>query len=327
MSANLLQHHGTSYHLRRVVCITVVPSYDQSQYIVEDHVETKVRRLIEGLGPNCRVSKFQWLIATDEPCGAILQDLSHEGVDNVLTFSMLIATDWKFWCKPRNETDEWEFDGLGAFLQQQLVDPAPLNSSSAECLAVQTSLLRKESEANIQSAVTGTATTSEAADDMLVQAAERERRIRQFEHYLSMMQHRTLRLVKSDCFLVFSVRAPRSIRPRIGGSKVRIVQFAFMNEEFYLDLPDTTLTLDEAKRIVAERSGFEYALDRPQKRLGERQFDPVQRIYSYAEQRTAAEDTAYVLFDLWQTPVDAWIKVDASAFEVSRSWEPGILMG
>ena len=327
MSENLLQHRGASYHSRRVVCITVVPSYEQSQYVVEDHVETKVLRLIEGLGPNCRVSKFQWLIATDEPCGAILQDLSHEGVDNVLTFSMLIANDWKFWCRPSSETDEWEFDGLAAFLQQQLVDPAPLDSSSTECLAVQTSLLREESGANIQSEVVRTATTSEPADDMPVQAAERERRIRQFEHYLSMMQHRTLRLVKSDCFLIFSVPAPRSIRPRIGGSKVRIVQFAFMEDGFYLDLPDTTLTLDEAKRIVAERSGFEYALDRPQKLLGERQFDPVQRIYSYAEQRTAAEDTAYVLFDLWNTPADAWIKVDASAFEVSRRWEPGILMG
>jgi hypothetical protein len=81
--------------------------------------------------------------------------------------------------------------------------------------------------------VTGTATTSEAADDLLAQPAERERRIRQFEHYLSMMQHRTLRLVKSD----------------------------------------------------------------------------------------------YVLFDLWNTPVEAWIKVEASAFEGSRRWEPGILMG
>jgi hypothetical protein len=422
MSENLLQYRGNGYHRRRVVCITVVPPYDQPQYAVEDRAEAKVIRLIDGLGPNCRVSKFQWLVATDEPCGAILQDLSHEGVDNVLVFSVLIANDWKFWCKPRNETDEWEFDGLAAFLQQQLADPSPTDSPGAEqqlpsypstcvdvlpalrlrypdmidprvraatvvhqdgecfldvsryvseetgtsdqfierhdlqswftenaaifdpqgsvcetahrlledvdseCLAAQTSLFRDEVEASIIHRLAGSATT-ETADDVLVQAAERERRIRQFEHYFSMLEHRTLRLVKSDCFLVFSVRAPRSVRPRIGGSKVRIVQFAFMKDGFYLDLPDTTLALDEAKRLVAERAGFEFALDRPQKRLGERQFDPVQRIYSYAEQRTAAEDTAYVLFDLWQTPVDAWIKVEASAFEVTRSWEPGILMG
>ena len=157
--------------------------------------------------------------------------------------------------------------------------------------------------------------------------ADRERRTRQFEHYLGLMEHRTLRLVKSDCFLVFSVPAPRDIRPRIGGSKTRIVQFAFMESGFYLDLPDTALTPEEAKQVVAERSGFRYALDNPQKRLGERAFDPVQRQYGYADKRAAAEDAAYVFFDLVQTSLDAWIKVQASAFDVSRRWERDFSMG
>ena len=161
------------------------------------------------------------------------------------------------------------------------------------------------------------------ADDL----AERERRTRQFEHYLGLMEHRTLRLVKSDCFLVFSVPAPHDIRPRIGGSKTRIVQFAFMEGGFYLDLPDTSVTPEEAKRAVAERPGFGYALDNPQKRLGERRFDPVQRQYGYADKRAAAEDAAYVFFDLWQLPLGTWIKVEASAFEVSRRWERGFSMG
>jgi len=155
----------------------------------------------------------------------------------------------------------------------------------------------------------------------------RERRTRQFEHYLGLMEHRTLRLVKSDCFLVFSVPAPREIRPRIGDSKTRIVQFAFMESGFYLDLPDTTLTPDEAKRVESERPGFGFALTNPQKRLGERRFDPVQRKYKYADQRAAAEDAAYVFFDLWQASLDAWIKVKASAFEVSRRWEREFSMG
>jgi hypothetical protein len=140
------------------------------------------------------------------------------------------------------------------------------------------------------------------------------------------MEHRALRLVKSDCFLVFSVPAPREIRPNIGGSENRIVQFAFMEGGFYLDLPDTTLTLGEAKRAVAERPGFAHALNRTQKRLGERQFDPVQRQYLYSQQRAAAEDAAYVVFDLWQTPLDAWIKVEASAFEGEDRWERGFSM-
>ena len=157
-------------------------------------------------------------------------------------------------------------------------------------------------------------------------AALRERRTRQFEHYLGLMEHRTLQVVRSDCFVVFSVPAPRVIRARIGGSKTRIVQFAFMESGFYLDLPDTTLTPEEAKRAVAERTGFGFALNNPQKRLGERQYDPVQRQYAYAEKRTAAEDAAYVFFDLWQTPLDAWIEVMASAFEVKRDWEQGFSM-
>lgn len=162
---------------------------------------------------------------------------------------------------------------------------------------------------------------------MAKDSAVRERRTRQFEHYLELMEHRTVRLVKSDCFLVFSIPAPYALRPRIGGSKTRIVQFAFMQSGFYLDLPDTTLTPEEAKRAVAERPGFGFALHNPQKRLGERQYDPLQRQYGYAEQRTAAEDAAYVFFDLWQTALDAWIKVRASAFEVSRRWERGFSMG
>jgi hypothetical protein len=158
-------------------------------------------------------------------------------------------------------------------------------------------------------------------------AAERERRTRQFEHYLGLMEHRTLQLVKSDCFLVFSVPAPRAVRRRVGGSGNRIVQFAFMEDGFYLDLPDTTLTPEEAKQVVAERPGFGYALDRPQKRLGERQFDPVQRQYGYADKRSAAEDTAWVFFDLWQLPLGVWLKVQAAAFEGSRRWERDFSMG
>lgn len=100
-----------------------------------------------------------------------------------------------------------------------------------------------------------------------------------------------------------------------------------MDSGFYLDLPDTTLTPDEAKRAVAERPGFGFALNNPQKRLGERQYDPVQRQYQYAEQRTAAEDAAYVFFDLWATPLNAWIKVQASAFEGNPRWERGFSMG
>jgi hypothetical protein len=156
-------------------------------------------------------------------------------------------------------------------------------------------------------------------------SAVRARRIRQFEHYLGLMEHRTVRLVKSDCFLIFSASMSRAMRSRLGRKMTRIVQFAFLDSGFYLDLPDTTLTPDEAK-IMASRPGFGYALNKSHKTPGERQFDPVQRHYPYSEQRAAAEDTAYIFFDLWHTPLDAWIKVHASAFEVARRWERGFSM-
>jgi len=159
-----------------------------------------------------------------------------------------------------------------------------------------------------------------------VDSSTRERRVRQFEHYLGLMEHRTLQLVKSDCSIVFSVPMPDEIKRRVGESDSRFVQFAFTSSSFYLDLPDTTITLDEARNAVAKRPGFRFALDNPQKRLGERQYDPVQRQYAYSQQRAAAEDTAYVFFDLWQTSLDVWIKVKASSFETSEGWERGFSM-
>ena len=160
------------------------------------------------------------------------------------------------------------------------------------------------------------------------QVSSRERRIRQFDHYVELMQHRTLDLEKkADSFLVFSVKAPPEVRPRIGGAENRIVQFAFTENGFYLDLPDTTLTLDEAKLAVAERPGFGFALNKSKKRLGERQFDPVQRQYQYAQHRIAAEDAAYVFFDLWKAPLDAYIMVSAATFETSHRWETDFSLG
>jgi hypothetical protein len=100
-----------------------------------------------------------------------------------------------------------------------------------------------------------------------------------------------------------------------------------MENGFYLDLPDSSATPEEARRAVADRVGFGYALENPQKRLGERQFDPVQRQYQYHQMREAAEDTAYIFFDLWQLPLGAWIKVEAAVFGTRRRWERGFSMG
>jgi hypothetical protein len=159
-------------------------------------------------------------------------------------------------------------------------------------------------------------------------AAERERRIRQFEHYLGLMEHRTLRVVKADCFLIFTGRVPARLLPRVSAGE-RFVQFAFDAEDFFLDLPDSTLTPEEANRVVSERAGFQFVLGDASRKPAdyERQFDPIQRRYRYSEKRQAAEDTAYLFFDLWKLPLGAWVKVDAQAFKSGRRWERRFSLG
>jgi hypothetical protein len=105
---------------QRVVCITLVPAYNQPLYTIDKGVEAKVIELLTGLGPYCRVSKHQWLVATNEPCGGIWQELEHTNAGNVLVFAFLMESEWKFSCNPNSEIDEWEFDGLAAFFQQKL---------------------------------------------------------------------------------------------------------------------------------------------------------------------------------------------------------------
>jgi hypothetical protein len=122
----------------------------------------------------------------------------------------------------------------------------------------------------------------------------RERRTRQFEHYLGLMEFRARRLVKADCFVIFSRRVPARLHGAVSAQE-RFVQFAFHADDFYMDLRDSTLTYAEANRAVAERPGFRFFLADTSRKPAdyEREFDPIQREYRYSEQRTAAEDTAY----------------------------------
>jgi hypothetical protein len=159
-------------------------------------------------------------------------------------------------------------------------------------------------------------------------AAERERRIRQFEHYLGLMEQRTRRLVKANCFVIFSGRLPARLRHRITAGE-RFVQFSFQADHFFMDLPDTTLTPEEANGIVATRPGFRFALAEGAQKLGDvdRRFDPIQRIYQYGEQRLAAEETASIFFDLWEFRLGAWFTVEAQTFRGNRRWERGFALG
>lgn len=156
----------------------------------------------------------------------------------------------------------------------------------------------------------------------------RERRTRQFEHYLGLMEFRARRLVKEDCFVIFSRRVPGRLHGAVSAQE-RFAQFAFHGDDFYLDLPDSTLTHAEANRAVAERPGFRFFLGDGSRKPAdyEREFDPIQRAYNYDQLREAAEDTAYLFFDLWWFPLDSRIKVQAQAFESGRQWERKFVLG
>jgi hypothetical protein len=104
----------------------------------------------------------------------------------------------------------------------------------------------------------------------------------------------------------------------------RFVQFSFNPRYFDIDLPDTTLYQAEASEILACRPGFFYVKDRRQfEHPGESAYDfnPLRRVYVYGDDRVAAEDMAFIWFDVWKFPVDWRFFVTAAAFHEATDWE------
>jgi hypothetical protein len=104
----------------------------------------------------------------------------------------------------------------------------------------------------------------------------------------------------------------------------RFIQFSFNPRYFDIDLPNTTLYQPEAAEILACRPGFFYVKDRrqfehPAEDVPE--FDPVRRVYVYGDDRTAAEDMAFIWFAVWKFPVDWRFFVTAAAFHEDTEWE------
>jgi hypothetical protein len=150
-----------------------------------------------------------------------------------------------------------------------------------------------------------------------------EHRVEHFRHYLELMQQRSLRQEKPDCFIIFEAdtQLEHPHRTNMG----YWIQFAFMKETFYMDLPNTTLTPVESQRLIRERNGFEFYLKNLKKRPAkyEQTYNPVQRYYQYSEISQAAADIAFLFFDLWKLPINVWIKVKSSSFKDARDWERG----
>lgn len=56
------------------------------------------------------------------------------------------------------------------------------------------------------------------------------------------------------------------------------------------------------------------------------EFDPVGKRYAYGQEREAAEDAAWILFDLWGLHPGQPLYVSASSFKTDHTWEHNELL-
>jgi len=111
---------------------------------------------------------------------------------------------------------------------------------------------------------------------------------------------------------------------REDNSQNRFVQFSFERNWFCLDMPMETLFRPEAEQILRERTGFFYLRDRTEFTLYKEDvegYDPFRKVYVYGDERSAAEDMAYIFFLVWKFPVDSRFYVTSAAFSGRHKWE------
>jgi hypothetical protein len=107
----------------------------------------------------------------------------------------------------------------------------------------------------------------------------------------------------------------------------RFIQFSFENKWFCIDMPIQTLFRPEAEEILRYRKGFFDLADRKQFTLhGEdvEGHDPFRKIYVYGDEESAAEDMAFVFFQVWKFPVESRLFVSSAAFSGKHDWEQGV---
>jgi hypothetical protein len=92
---------------------------------------------------------------------------------------------------------------------------------------------------------------------------------------------------------------------------------------FVLDLPNSTLERPEAEVLLRERAGFVRAADQPGLRYSTKSLkedDPLCRQYLHLDVDQAADDIAYVLFDLYALDVTTPLYQTTACFEGCACW-------
>jgi hypothetical protein len=103
----------------------------------------------------------------------------------------------------------------------------------------------------------------------------------------------------------------------------RFVQYSFWDKFVICDLPNTTLTRFEGRKIIRDLPGFAYIRERPDYpyyRDAIADFDPLQKQYLPNDMESAASDAATIFFQIWKFPVDTRLVVSASAFDAGIAW-------
>ena len=192
---------------------------------------------------------------------------------------------------------------------------------------------------------------------------EKNRRIEQFAQYLRLMGLRRHKQVKDECFSIFEelppedAESPKSRKAAAvkvncladGGSALgrsgggqgsqqcsrsrkrdsRFLQFAFMRDCFYLEMPNNTVFPQETEQILRQRLGFYWAKNRPDLRWVRGnwkdivRWEPLQKVYLYRDEKSAAEDMAFILFQVWNFPVDSPLYIKAASFHTTHRFECG----
>ena len=146
---------------------------------------------------------------------------------------------------------------------------------------------------------------------------EKRRRIRQFADYLRLMGLRAHKVVKDSSFIIFDEAPPEDAEsPKlkesvaikadclaVGGSasggsggavglpkhgkprkrRSRYIQFAFMRDCFYMELPNNTVFPQEAEQIFRCRQGFYWAKKRPDLRWVRSNWEDIAEMGAIAE--------------------------------------------
>ena len=88
-----------------------------------------------------------------------------------------------------------------------------------------------------------------------------------------------------------------------------------------------TLSREEAKLLVLANRGFIREVEHAETGVTDfedlAKHDPVNKKYEYGQEDQAAEDMAWVLFDVWELPIDIPLAVHAGSFHSEHTWEDG----